>query len=506
MGSNNNSYSIPVTSFPSHQLSNGLYVSGRPDQYKERGPTMSTAAAPYTGGDIKKSGELGKMFDIPVEAPKLKPSGSVGGSQGKTTGVILSRSNSGPLPSGAPRSAFSTSGPLSSAAATSKHAPQRCNSGPLTGLGVQGSKSGPLITGPSGAPLKTSGPLSGGATPNVLKTSGPLAPQLPATGLITSGPILSGPLSSSRKASSGPLDKSASGKFVAGHAANQAINKLSNNQVYSFTRSFPRVILWTVIPLFVMGFIAGGFILAAVQNAILLIVVATLFVALLVLLIWNTCWGNRAILGFVDNFPDTQLSNAKNGQYVKVTGVVTCGSVPLESSYQKVNRCIYTSTLLREYRSSSSKPANEKQLRFSWALRHLERHVVDFYISDFHSGLRALVKAGSGASVTPYVEESSVVEVLPKSKELPTDFVRWLMERNLSREDRKMQLREGYIKEGNTVTVLGVVQRHENLLMIVPPPEPVSTGCQWGKFLLPAYTEGLVIRSEETSKVDGIPL
>ncbi|KAJ7551149.1 hypothetical protein O6H91_06G001000 [Diphasiastrum complanatum] len=372
MGSNNNSYTIPVTSFPSHQLSNGLYVSGRPDQYKERAPTMSTAAAPYTGGDIKKSGELGKMFDIPVEAPKLKPSGLVGGAQGKTTGVILSRSHSGPLPSGAPRSAFSTSGPLSSAGASNKPAPQRCNSGPLTGIAVPGSKSGPLITGPSGVPSKSSGPLSGSATPNVLKTSGPLAPQLPATGLITSGPIFSGPLSSSRKVCSGPLDSSASGKFVPGFATNQAINNLSNSQLYSFTRSFPRVILWTVIPLFVMGFIAGGFILAAVQNAILLIVVATLFVALLVLLIWNTCWGSRAILGFVVNFPDTQLNNAKNGQYVKVTGVVTCGSVPLESSFQKVNRCIYTSTGLREYRSSGSKPAKEKQRRFTWALRHLE--------------------------------------------------------------------------------------------------------------------------------------
>ncbi|MFS7977881.1 putative membrane protein [Helianthus anomalus] len=50
--------------FPSHQLNNGLYVSGRPEQPKERTPTMSSTAVQYTGGDIKKSCELGKMFDV----------------------------------------------------------------------------------------------------------------------------------------------------------------------------------------------------------------------------------------------------------------------------------------------------------------------------------------------------------------------------------------------------------------------------------------------------------
>ena len=53
--------------FPSHKLSNGLYVSGRPEHPKERTPTMSSLAMPYTGGDIKKSGELGIMFDIPMD-------------------------------------------------------------------------------------------------------------------------------------------------------------------------------------------------------------------------------------------------------------------------------------------------------------------------------------------------------------------------------------------------------------------------------------------------------
>lgn len=63
--------------FPSHQLSNGLYVSGRPEQPKEKPVAMSSTAMPYTGGDIKKSGELGKMFDLHVENSKSRKSGPI---------------------------------------------------------------------------------------------------------------------------------------------------------------------------------------------------------------------------------------------------------------------------------------------------------------------------------------------------------------------------------------------------------------------------------------------
>lgn len=52
--------------------------------------------------------------------------------------------------------------------------------------------------------------------------------------------------------------------------------------------------------------------------------------------------------------------------------VVTCGNVPLESSFQKVPRCIYTSTSLYEYRGWGSKAANPTHRRFTWGLRSLE--------------------------------------------------------------------------------------------------------------------------------------
>nr|XP_016442757.1 PREDICTED: uncharacterized membrane protein At1g16860-like isoform X2 [Nicotiana tabacum] len=430
--------------FPSHQLSNGLYVSGRPEQPKERTPTMTSAPMPYTGGDIKKSGELGKMFDIPVDGSKSRKSGPITGATSRTGLYTGAASHSGPInPNAAARTSYSTSGPISSSGVPGSVSTKKSNSGPL-------SKHGEPIK-------KSSGPQSGGVTPTGRQNSGPQAPVLPATGLITSGPISSGPLNSSgapRKVS-GPLDSMGSAKFHGPSVVNsQAVTTLSENDVYSFKRSFPKPILWAMILLFVMGFIAGGFILGAVHNAILLIVVVVLFGIVAALFIWNSCWGGSAIISFISRYPDAELRTAKNGQYVKVSG----------------------------------------------------RHVVDFYISDFQSGLRALVKSGCGAKVTPYVDESIVVDVDPLNNELSPEFIRWLRERNLSSDDRKMQLKEGYIKEGSTVSVIGVVQRNENVLMIVPPPEPFTTGCQWLKCIFPASLEGIVLRCEDASKVDAIPV
>lgn len=63
-----------------------------------------------------------------------------------------------------------------------------------------------------------------------------------------------------------------------------------------------------------------------------------------------------------------------------------------------------------------------------------------------------------------------------------------------------------YIKEGSTVSVMGVVRRHENVLMIVPPAEPVSTGCQWIRCLLPTYVEGLILTCDENQNADVVPV
>ncbi|XP_038716978.1 uncharacterized membrane protein At1g16860-like isoform X2 [Tripterygium wilfordii] len=433
--------------YPSHQLSNGLFVSGHPEQPKERTPTMSSTAMPYTGGDTKKSGELGKMFDIPSDGSKPRKSGPLTGAPSRTGSFGGTGSQSGPMmPNAAPRAGY-TSGSLSS--------------GGLPTASLKKSNSGPLNK--HGEPIKkSSGPQSGGVS---RQNSGNMLRVLAETGLFTSGPITSGPLNSSgapRKIS-GSFDSTTSFKIKGPSIAqNAAVTTISQDDDYSF---------W----------IASTF-------------------------IWNACWGERAIINFIAHYSDVDLRMAKTGQYVKVSGVVTCGNVPLESSFQRVPRCVYTSTRLFEYRGWGSKAASPAHRRFTWGLRSSERHVVDFYISDFQSGLRALIKSGNGATVAPFVDDSFVVNIKPENKESSPEFMRWLGQKNLSSDDRVMRLKEGYIKEGSTVSVMGVVQRNENVLMIVPPPEPLATGWQWTRCIFPTRLDGIVLRCEDTSNDEVIPV
>ena len=290
--------------FPSHQLSNGLYVSGRPEQPKERTPTMTSVAMPYTGGDIKKSGELGKMFDIPMDASKSRKSGQLNNAPSRTGSFAAAASHSGPiLPNTAPRSIYTTSGNISSGGSmtTASVSMKKTNSGPLN---------------KHGEPVKkSSGPQSGGVT---RQNSGPIPHVLPTTGLITSGPLNS---SGAPRKVSGPLEFSGSMKSHTSVTHNPAMTTLSLDDEYSFRRNFPKPILWSVILIFIMGFIAGAFILGAVHNAILLVVVVVLFGAVAALFTWNSCCGRTAIVGFISRYPDAELRTAKNGQFVKVSGV-----------------------------------------------------------------------------------------------------------------------------------------------------------------------------------------
>ncbi|MBA0598324.1 hypothetical protein Gorai_008091 [Gossypium raimondii] len=200
------------------------------------------------------------------------------------------------------------------------------------------------------------------------------------------------------------------------------------------------------------------------------------------------------------------LFDFKDEREVDAIQVVTCGSIPLESSYQRVPRCVYVSTELYEYRGWGGKSANPKHRYFSWGCRHSEKYVADFYISDFQSGLRALVKAGYGAKVAPFVKPATAVDITKENRDLSPSFLSWLAERNLSSDDRIMRLKEGYIKEGSTVSVMGVVRRHDNLLMIAPPSEPISIGCQGSRCLLPTYVEGLILTCDENQNAEVVPV
>ncbi|RID45519.1 hypothetical protein BRARA_I02244 [Brassica rapa] len=422
----------------SHQLPSGLYVSGKLEQPKEtRPPTMAARAMPYTGGDIKKSGELGRMFDISF----ADPTSFHGGGAAR------------PPPTRVHSSSASSSNP---------------NSGPVR----SGSQSGPV--------RKSSGPLS----------------QLQPTGLITSGPLNSSGQIGSGSRRSGPLDhhhQTSNLRPSTKPKYGSAVTVLNSDPVRVGFK-VPKALVWAVVVVAATALLIGTFLAVAVKKPLIIVAIAAAIVPAAVVFVWNCVWRRRGLLGFIKNYPNAVLRGAIDGQFIKVTGVVTCGSTPLESSYQKIPRCVYVSTELYEYKGCS------------WGSRHAERYVSDFYISDFQSGLRALVKAGYGSKVSPFVIPETVANVTAQTKDLSPSFLQWLADRSLSNDSRAMRLKEGYINEGSTVSVMGMVRRHDNVLMIIPPAESVATGCKWWRCLFPAYVEGLVITCDENQNADVIPV
>ncbi|CAN4126933.1 unnamed protein product [Withania somnifera] len=322
--------------------------------------------------------------------------------------------------------------------------------------------------------------------------SGPIQP----TGLITSGPLSSG---TGRR--SGQLELAGSFKKV---VYGSAVTGLSDDVKMGFKVS--RVAMWVLAVVLLMGLMAGGFVMAAVKKSVILVGVGGVSALVMVILLWNYAYKERGLVGFLRRYADAELRGAVDGQFVKVTGVVTCGSIPLETSFQRIPRCVYASTELHEYKGCLGKSAHPRHGCFSWGRRHSEKYVADFYISDFQTGLRALVKAGYGAKMAPFVKPTTVVDITRSNRELSPNFIRWLADRNLSSDDRVMRLKEGYIKEGSTVSVMGVVRRQDNVLMIVPPAEPISTGCQWTRCLLPIYVEGLILTCDDIQNADVIPV
>jgi hypothetical protein len=127
---------------------------------------------------------------------------------------------------------------------------------------------------------------------------------------------------------------------TASFAHNPAVTNLNAEDGYSIKGSIPTAIMWLVALLFVVGFVAGGFILAAIHNPILLIVVVVIFAFVAALITWNICWGTKGVTGFVSRYPDADLRTAKDGEYVKVTGVckvlITFNDIQLFCSFISV--------------------------------------------------------------------------------------------------------------------------------------------------------------------------
>ncbi|GAB2224706.1 hypothetical protein Drorol1_Dr00005474 [Drosera rotundifolia] len=429
LSKSNPSMAPPTRTTRSHQLSNGLYVSGRsePSATSNRLPTLSSSRSsiPYTGGDIKNSGELGKMFNID----------------------------------------------------TNSSATSSVRSGPNSG---HQSSQKPNLSGPMSRKSSGSGPI-------------PLQP----TGLITSGPI-----GSNRTTTAQSVQNDGSGKGKIGYGSGVT----SVNEGVKYGVRVSKGVMWVVVVVGLMGLVVGGFMMVAVKSAAMLAGVGAGIGVVGVVVGWSWVWRKRGIREWVEGSEDSELREAVDGQCVKVSGIVTCGSTPLESSFQKVPRCVYVSTELHEYKGCRGKSANPRHHRFSWGRRYSEKYVADFYVSDRKTGLRAMVKADSGAKVATFVKPATTVNINDENKNSSPDFLSWLADRNLSSDDRVMRLKEGYIKEGNIVTVMGMLRRQDNILMIVPPTEPIQTTFQWKRCLLPIYVQGLVLMCDEDQNAEVIPV
>lgn len=245
----------------SHQLSSGLMVSGRPErQPKERPPAMASRTVIYTGGDVKTSGELGRMYGVDISGgenpPKIPPR---------------------------PPGAATRSGPIPGVVG-----PKFTNSGPMSKLSSSSSFSGPVT---------------------------PIQP----TGLITSDQQGTPPGSNRR---SGQLDTAAAALTPSSFKkANygSAVTSLGGEMKLGFRVSLA---VWVLLVVAVMGLVAAVFLIAAVKKAVILAVAVAALVPVVAVVVWNFMYRKKRVLGFLKKFTDTELRNAVDGQYVKVTGVI----------------------------------------------------------------------------------------------------------------------------------------------------------------------------------------
>ncbi|WCJ22481.1 Ubiquitin-specific protease family C19-related protein [Euphorbia peplus] len=260
-------------------------------------------------------------------------------------------------------------------------------------------------------------------------------------------------------------------------------------------KPIPRIFIFILIPLLFFAILVSIFILVAVHKLIFFLCFLALSSLIVSFLLWNRLnWSNRAALfRFLHSFPDSDLVSSRHAQLVKITGLVSCGSVSLESSYERATRCIYTSTLLYEYVGCGLRRKDANTSCFQWNLTYCERFSTDFYITDRKSGIRALVKAGPGCKVVPLIGENKLVATTTERRILSPHLKKWLRERNLSVDARLLRLEEGYVQEGSIVSVIGMLHKDNGILIIVEPPELLSTGCFWKKLLLPVEIDGLVL-------------
>jgi hypothetical protein len=349
-----------------HQLSNGLYVSGTAERNSKdsKAHRMGVSQMPYTGGNILDSGEIGKMLNIQATAttpttPTTHNNNAAGNKKTRSSSSSCQESRSCPaspsaqsnLRSSSFNAAYtshinntftsptiihcnSTNGNSHSRShshssrttpfipargMTGSQSPSLAATGLITGLAASGSgrKANVVVLGNGTTQLQNESHISATTTTTTATAASPSPGNSSRTLLTSPG------ASFDRTHGSGQNHGAVAAGSVPNNNNNnnESVNNLSHVKSFSFMKSIPRLILWSIFSLFVILFAIGAFVLEAAKSVVVLVVVGILLGLVCALLAWNSWWGRQSLLSFVGHHPQSDLRNAKDGQMVCITGV-----------------------------------------------------------------------------------------------------------------------------------------------------------------------------------------
>lgn len=110
---------------------------------------------------------------------------------------------------------------------------------------------------------------------------------------------------------------------------NDLSNAVVREQNSESCNPIPRKAICILVALFVTGLSVSIFIFIVVHNPIFFLSFILLSAFVLSFIAWNRLnWRhNYATIRFLRSFPDSELASAREGQLVKITGVLHCFSL-----------------------------------------------------------------------------------------------------------------------------------------------------------------------------------
>uniref|UniRef100_A0A0E0E434 Uncharacterized protein n=1 Tax=Oryza meridionalis TaxID=40149 RepID=A0A0E0E434_9ORYZ len=119
----------------------------------------------------------------------------------------------------------------------------------------------------------------------------------------------------------------------------------------------------------------------------------------------------------------------------------------------------------------------------------------NFYISDRKTGRRFYVRAGEGAKIT-WMIKPKMISLDGERKGASRNLKGWMASNDLSCEGT-VRVKEGFIREGDTASVIGVLKKHHAYDIVDAPSGVVTTGCQFTRCMFPIHVEGLILVGDE---------